>query len=370
VRSRLELLRDGVVFGRITTTGDEPEAGLVDGDVTVDVTATIHRTFRATVIDPEAAWAPTDPDDALSVVGGNAIRVLKGFAGPEFEGGEELKPLGVFVIEEPKITDSTKGLQIELTGNDRSQLVRDNAWTRPYTVKKNQELVAAAQLIIRSRVPWIGFSGLGGNSTAFLTPYMHFDEQKDPWDAAVQLLAGAGLETFMDILGYCMIRPVPDVAILDPVWEYVEGPTSTIESIGGAVNRRDIYNGVVAVGENTYGISPARAEVWDDNGNSPTYAGTETTPGRFGRKVKFLPPNPAITTNAMAREAAAGDLRKSIRYAPGYEVTGVIHPCHEGGDLVRVAREKLGLDLYLALERFSLPLAGNALGSARLRERV
>lgn len=344
-----------------------PPLGLVTGRVTNDMTATSRRRFSCTLADPTGYWAPTDQADALSIVSGNWLKVETGYV---IDGAPELKPQGVFVIDEPSVDDSDQGTRIELSGEDLSRVVRDNAFSKPYTVTQNQSIVAAAQTLLRNRWPGIKFRGLDVNSTSYTTPWLVYDENQDPWEAAAKLLASGGLEVFMDAAGFAMIQQVPDLAAGSAVWTYGEGELAQTSRLRGASRRADIYNGVLAIGENTLGISAARAEVWDDDPASPTYAGTETNPGRFGRKLKKLEPNAAIRTNAQAAEAARADLRKSRRLSTAWELELRAHPCHEGGDLVQLQRAKLGLDGFYILERFEVGLSAADKGTARVRQRV
>lgn len=359
VTARLEVLQLGSPVAEITPA-DAGGAGLIEGDVTVDTAATSRRTFRARIADPTGAWIPTRPADMLSVVSGHELRVWRGWR--YADGTEELLSQGIYTIGEALPVDGP-GLAIELSGEDRSRVVRDNTWVKAYSVGKGRNVIQAAMDIISDRRPGTEFTGMDTTSTLHTTPYLPYAEQADPMAAVAQILGAAGLEGFFDVNGRFLIRPIPEAANADPVWDYDEGQTSTMLSIKGSGSRGDIFNGVVAVGENTYGISPARAELWDTDPNSPTYYR-----GPFGRKPKFLPPNPAITTNAMALAAAAGELRRTLRLEPAYSVTVMPHPAHEGGDVAHLRRARLRVDDSHVLQRFSLPLGAKGRSELTLRK--
>lgn len=364
-------LRSGRFLASATSTDTtKPPLALKAGKVTVDITATSRRRLTATLLDPEGYWAPLDAQDVLSVVSGNVVGVWTGFRFAN--GNEEVLPEGWFVIGEPSVEDRPDGLSIQLAGEDYSRIVRDNGWEKPYTVKKGQFIVAAAKALLTNRFPEIQFRGLGDKGSPYTTPFLVFDEQEDPFDATnSKILASGGLEAFFDAEGFCVIQEVPDVAPNIPVWTYGEGALAQTKRLRGATRREDIFNGVLAVGENTSGISPARAVVWDTDPSSPTYAGTDRNPGPFGRKLKRLSPNPAIVFNAQAAAAATAELRRTSRYAPAFDIDLRVHPAHDGGDTVILQRHKLGLvDDQFLMERFEIGLSVGDGGSARVRRRA
>lgn len=334
--------------------------GLTGGEVTVDVTAMVRRTYTAVIADESGAYVPSGALDAFSNVSGNEVRLYRGIRYDD--GTVEALPLGVFDIDEPKVDDAS--LTITLSGSDRMRIVRDNAFVKPYEVQEQTFIVAAVQALISTRRPATSFGGLTPYSVGYRTPYLHWDQQGDPTTALADLLGSSGLIAYFDVDGICQIVAVPAPAVTDPVWSFAEGDTSTIATLAASSTRDDIYNGVIAVGESSFGYAPAYAEAWDTDPNSPTYAGTEADPGPFGRKPKFLTPNPAILNDAQAMAAATGELRKSQRVAGTYDFEFMPHPAFEGYDVTWLERGRLGVAGRYSLERFTIPLDVNARGTA------
>lgn len=346
---------------------------IVEGAVTKDATASIRGRWNVSFVDERAIWVPAEADELFSNASGHEVRLWKGLLLPD--GTEELKPLIVGAIEASVVNDSTAGLRIEVSGFDRSQQVRDNAWLGAYVVRPGQSPVTAIRAIVTDRRPGTRFTGLSPDEVAFTTPRLLYEEQADPWAAAETVASGAGLEVLWEPLGECLIRRVPDPMIEPVVWVYEEGPDATFTALATSSAAERPPNGVIAVGESTYGITPARAVAWDTNPSSPTYSGYDPATGAFAdvpyrRKVKALPPNPSIGMKAQAQAAADAELRKTLGLSRSIDIELVPNPAHELGDVVQIIRARSRVDQAFVLERMPMPLGATQTTRVTTRARL
>ena len=103
------------------------------GSVKIDVKSAVRRTCQVHLVTDRttANLVPDNDFDTLSPFG-NELRLYRGvqFA----DGSEEYVPLGVFLMTDIDITDNNEGVEITVSGEDRSLKISRNKWLEPYQV--------------------------------------------------------------------------------------------------------------------------------------------------------------------------------------------------------------------------------------------
>jgi hypothetical protein len=155
---------------------------------------------------------------------------------------------------------------------------------------------------------------------------------------------------------------VPDPAQQQRVWTYAEGDDSTLVRVGPKTSRGDVKNGQIVIGESLYGITPARAEVWDLDPSSPTYVAT------WGRVPEFTS-DPRVGSSAQALDAATARFNKRKGMGRQVDFTIVTNPAQQEDDVVRIVHGDTSIDDTFVVQRLSMPLLGSGETTASTRER-
>lgn len=320
------------------TTGEVVDLEHSGGSVTVDRGQAIRRTCTVTVADP--SLIPRTPSDQLATYGAR-LRVSRGV---EYgDGSEELVPLGVFRLDSVD-GDVSEG-PVNLQGKDLSAVVADDKLTAMY--RATGTVVGAITALIQRSLPDADIISLIDD-----TPIGSrvFDVEADPWEAVREIAAAAGADVYANADGVFTIALLPDLLTADPVWavEAVEG--GVYISGNRAMTSDNVFNGVMARGENaTDGIPPVSALAVDSDPGSPTY-----WDGPYGRRPMFYSSSTLTSTAACA---AAANLKLAEAKAPNAsgDISSLPNPALEPGDVIRVTHEDGSRELH-QVASFSVPL--------------
>lgn len=340
-RSHTVAVRMEVTDAGVTT----PLPGVLSGSVKVDRAGAVRRRCDLTLIDASGTLTPRSAQSLLAPYG-NEVRLYRGAVLPD--GTEAMVPLGVFGISAVAVDDGGGGVTIKIDGYDRARRVQRARFTVPYVIGKGTNVATAIRDLIDSRVPGLTYNLMPTSRT--VGSQAVFDRGGDPWDAASDLARNIGAELFFDADGVLVLRPEPDPKNDPVVWEYVEGAGTTMLRAQRKATDAGIYNHVVVSGEPT-DAPPVFAEAMDDDPSSPTYVS-----GEFG-DVPYFITSTFIASQAQAQDAAAARLRRVLGSSEQMEVTALVNPAHEAGDVVRVRRGAAGLDALYVLDAFDVPLS-------------
>jgi hypothetical protein len=351
--TRIDVLGEELTLTSTTTLGVKVSGG----SVSVDRAQLQRRTLVLELFDKTGAFVPNNGSDLFSTLSGHEIAAFVGYRYPD--GSEDLFSQGVFGLSDDDPVDEGSRFSMTIRGADRMRAVARNAFTRPWVVTNGANGVDAVVALIIDRRPGTEFRIV---PTSLTVPRMVFEEKTNPAEAVSKLAGSFGYEVFFDADGLCVVQPEPDPSVLDPVWDYTEGDRCSLTKMARPSSNEKAFNGLILVGESTYGITPARAEVWDSDPSSPTYY-----LGPYG-KVPDFQTDTLISTQAQVNAAAAARFRKSLGAAETVSMSMVPNPAHEEGDVIQVARERLRLDAKLVLDSFSVPFTAGEM-TARCRER-
>lgn len=337
---------------------------IYDGNVVADKNANVRRKLTVRLVDPTGGLTPEDANDLLHPSSGNELYAYRGLHINK-ENRDELVPLGIFIAEDTDIEDQGESLSIELKAFDRSSIIRGNRFVEPYFVAEGTNYADAIQDLIDSRMPGLVYDFMSTDKT---TPPMVFGTGGwsgggDPWKDAESMAEALGAEIFFNTEGHCVLQPEPD-PITDPiVWEYEEGPKSTVLYAKRGLTREGVFNHVIGFGINS-NSDPIRVEAIDDDPNSPTYIN-----GSFGDVPTFYR-STQLQTEEQAQEAVDAKLRSVLGTPENVEFISIVNPAHEVGDVITITRERMKMqDDRHVIDRMAIPLTASGSMNTKCRER-
>ncbi|MDH6610338.1 hypothetical protein M2164_005973 [Streptomyces sp. SAI-208] len=308
------------------------------GSVTVDRSQAIRRTCTVTCADPSRI--PRTPADQLATYGAR-LRISRGV--DYGDGTQELVPLGVFRLD--TVSGDVAQGPVTLQGKDLAAVVGDDKFTAPYRVT-GTVVSAVTELIRRS------LSTADVISTIIDTPIgtRIFDTEADPWAGCQEIAAAAGAEVYANADGVFVIATLPDLLTTTPVWSIEAAEGGAYISANRAMTSDNVYNGVLARGENTAdNVAPVQYLATDNDTGSPTYWS-----GPYGRRPMFYSSATLISTSACQNAATLKLAQAKAPNASG-DISSLPNPALEPGDVLRVAHEDGTRELHQAAA-FTVPL--------------
>lgn len=268
----------------------------------------------------------------------------------EYAVQDELVPLGVFVITSVDIEEIEGGVKITVEGQDRSLRISRNRWTDTYTVAAGTNVVTAIQQLLENR--WDDVQTSFASTTETTTKAVFGTQtDNDPWKDAQKIAKSNGLNLFFDGDGICRLEPTPTYQEASPVESYEENEEAMVLNVKRSLSVEQTFSGVIALGSNSDGDTVARAEVWDDDPESPTYRY-----GKFGSVPRFFE-SPLIHTNQTAKKVAAALLEKSKGAQESISWSQITDPSLESGDLIKLKNTATKVNNRIIIDRLTIPLA-------------
>lgn len=326
----------------LTATEEIPLTAAVAGTVTLDQPAATRGRCDLTLVDDGTlGLVPRLPADLLTPYG-NEIRASRGVLLPT---GPELVSLGIFRIEDVEITDGPEGLQIQVTGQDRSARVIDARFEEPYQVAGGTNAITAIAAVIAAAWPDVETDL---TPTSRTSPQVLANEGDDRWAFAQSLATSIGYALYFDGDGVLIGRPV--ATSTTPVDRIAEGEGGVLVRAGRRWTRQGTFNRVIATGENTGEAAPARGVATDLDPTSPTYYY-----GDYGRVPRFYS-SPFIATDDQAADAAAAILARELGTTQQVSFGSIVNPALEPDDVIAVRRDRAGIDEDHIIDRLTIPL--------------
>lgn len=331
---------------------------ITDGNVTVD-DVNVHRQVDLTLTDPDPD-NPLTPGDATDLFApkGTEIKVYRGV---QFnDGTEEYCPLGVFPISRFVVDDSGQGLHIRIEGDDRAGVVAGATFLEDFYIALDTRIDTAIYQILLSRAPWLPTNL---EQAIYNTPLYVFQTGEDPWGACRRIAENHGYELLVDPNGVAILRTPLDPVYANIAQSFIEGEAGSFLYANKTVDRADVYNGVIVIGERATD-QPVRAEAWDLDVTSPFY--------RYGPFGEHPYTHRAGTLSDTAAQAAADSLY--IKYAGLAEVLQVqalVNPALDTGDIIEIKRDRINTNGLFVITKITIPLiAGRPMYIATRKRKV
>lgn len=318
------------------------------GSVKIDVKSAVRRTCQVHLVTDRttANLVPDNDFDTLSPFG-NELRLYRGI---QFSNGtEEYVPLGVFVMTEVDISDTNEGVEITVSGEDRSLKISRNKWLEPYQVIDGP-LEDAIEALLQDRFDDVQTNFQSTNVTINQV-VLGSESENDPWKDAVELCELVGYDLYFDNNGIVIMRQFPTVDGAVVVASYNEDTTTTVTSLDRRISSKDTFNGVIYTVEGTEVETPIRVEAWDEDTTSPTYRY-----GAFGEAPTFITTS-LLSTENEAITAAKSLLNRFIGAQEQISWNGLVDPTLDVNDVVYIKSTGAKVDRIVIIDSLDIPLS-------------
>jgi Domain of unknown function (DUF5047) len=321
----------------------------ISGSVTISATNARRRSMSLTIVDAAGDLTPTGLDSLLAPVSVE-IRLRRGV---EYaDGTQELHPLGVFRVDTNDI--AFEGGTISMSGFDRSVIISRNRWLEPYVIEEGTPTTAAIADIARNRYPGVVIDMAPSDHAVTVETTLGENTNNDPWRVLTgDLGVAAGLDVYFDAQGILTARPFIG-ATGAPERTFHDGVGGTIVGGSRQLSGENLRNGCVVFGEGADGAQ-IRAERWDTNPASPTYAGNPVGSSAFGARP-FVYENQLLNTYEQCLEVADLLLPKVLRLADSIGFQAIVDPTVDVSTWCAVQVERPQVNAVYAIHSVSIPL--------------
>lgn len=273
-----------------------------DWSITDDRRSEVRRTGTVKIISSDLKDELAQNPNSILHPFGAEIHLRVGFVYPI---GEELIPMGVFIIESTSFNEETDEIVFELS--DRMKVLQLSSFSSP-TDFSGMAASTFFEGIITETMPWVTFSY--EHDRDFILPG-GTAYSGSRLDAIWAVQHAVGVQVFFDRLGAAkattLVSAERGTTPSQAQWKIDVGSTGVMISANTSITRRDTHNRVnvtgTAIDSNT---PPPYGFDLDGNPSSPTYYY-----GGFG-KVDLNVTRQEITTDDQASYIAKGLLRNAI----------------------------------------------------------
>lgn len=327
---------------------------IMDGNIHVNTGNKIRRTAEIKVSDPTGTLVASELTDLLHPLSGNEISLGRGAYVPDFA-AEEFCQQGIFIIEDNEIIDSGEDLSISLKLVDRSFAVSRARQTEPMVISGSVSIGTQIMNVLDQRYPM----GEYANDFTEVRPWMLapqgvIDRTDDVWEICTKWATDAGLDLRFDTHGMLELKEMPSSTpgVDQVAWEYIEGATCTLLSIRKNITVDNTYNHVLCYSQPTDGTAPVHGEAMVTDIEHPLNVN-----GPMG-DVPFFYSSNTFTSAEQCTTVAQSLLYKHLGHTEHVHFNALVNPCLEENDVVRIKRAKAGVDTYLTLDSFTVPMTG------------
>ena len=354
------LSRDHVVVSKAEVWNQNQK--LIDlpissGSVSADASSTVRRTCNVTLFQQREAnnLVPNTGFDYLTPYG-NELRLFRGikFA----DGTVEYVPLGVFEIIDVSISDTNDGIEIDITGLDRSVIISRNKLIDAYTLTTGT-LESSITNLLQNRYADVQ-TNFPTTNISVEQVVIGTDNARDAWKSAVELCSLVGYDLYFDVFGVAIMRQFPSIDGAVVVATYIEGEGTTITSLDRSISSRETYNGIIYTAQGSR-FSPIQVQVWDEDTTSPTYRY-----GVFGSSPKFID-SQLVSTETDAIKAATSLLNRYIGAQETINWESMVDPTLEPNDVVYIKTVGSKVDRLVIIDSIEIPLGADETMSANAR---
>lgn len=344
---RVELVNESGFTIRSTDLDSDNPITVTNASVSFDRTRNVWGSAACQILVPYGAGEeilnllPASPGAPLTPIGGISFRLSAGFKFTALDDYTELVYCGRFDIDECEIVETAQGVLVDLTGIDL--LGRLDADDIPFTfdIPWGQTIVSAAQLLVSDVIPWMQYDV---DPNTQIAGRWAGAEGSNRLTNIAYMMAVLGFESYMNMDGTAMRmrrRPSTQDAA---AWVYTFDEWGDVERLSSHMDRKRVFNGVVASGENpNTNEDPVRAVVWIEDINDPTHyiPGSPSTTIIGPRPHRIT--SPWILTYADAFNAATAELQRIRGLLQRVELQIAVNPAINVGDVIDVTRPDIGV---------------------------
>lgn len=258
-------------------------------------------------------------------------------------------PMGRFVLDDEKMSD----------GPGRLSLSAPDRWAQLARARFLQPVASTPGLLVVDQIVALIRGAFGATEPVTITATSTAVMGAQVWDqdrakAVVDLADGIGAWVFCDRTGVWTIADVP-TAGRTADWLIDASPSGVLIDLDREKSRSETYNVVVVESSASDGQKFLPVIVWDDDPNSPTYAGTNPltapeTAGPFGIVTYYWSTPLPLDGNA-ARRSALTILSRVTGLASKVSASAVPNPAMDAFDALDVLPKRERYDIPRRIER-------------------
>lgn len=320
----------------VSPTGTE--ITIIDGDVRADASSDIRTSLEITT-SGDGMW-PLAASDLLAPYG-NEIFVERGI---DYGNGTiEIVSLGYFRINSSQQDDGPNG-QIHISADDRMSGIIDARLTNPVQFAAGTSLDTVFDTLVLDVYPNATITyDFDAVASEFDTSHI---AEEDRFGFLNDVAKSRGKIMYWNYAGELRLEDPPNPST--PVFDVDAGRGGVMVNLARSLDRRGVYNAVVATGETPGDTAPVQAIVVDDNPNSPTF-----WDGRFGHVPRFYYSS-FITTVVQATSAARSILQQATGLPYSINFTTIANPALEPYDPIKIKAPDT-IDIHV-IDSLTIPL--------------
>ncbi|MGZ6780295.1 MAG: hypothetical protein ACXVGO_15030, partial [Mycobacterium sp.] len=263
-------------------------------------------------------------------------------------------PMGVYDVDSEQLAEG--GGVLSLTANDKWAIIQRARFMGPASSTRGLTVVAQIIALIRGA---LGVSEpVTVNTTATtLVPSLTWD--KDRAQTIIDLAQSIGAWVYFDRSGVATIDDIRTVGA-SADWLIDASPQGVLTSLTRQRSRSQTSNIVVVTSSASSGELFPVQYIWDNDPNSPTFAGAgagagsvrpdPSTAGPFGQ-VPYFYDSPILPTVDAARKAGRAILARTVGLASQVSLGKVPNPAVQALDVIDVLPPRQRYDIARTLER-------------------
>lgn len=338
--------------GQFHDTGDSSDSDedlIVDGNVDVDVTRQVRRTFTATLLNPDGRYSPGSDWAGLFYVN----RIVQLHRGLDYGDSTELVPIGTFMIDHADVNAERGMSVVVLSGSDLWKKLLKAEFSAPASWAAGTNVNTVIKAIADGAgITAYNLDPLSERATAAKQLSAAFSvERGDNRGEAVRTLADSfGIDAYLDPRGVFTTQDFNTPSDSAVVWEYVAASSNNLLAAQSAFTDEKLYNAVLVIGtadKDNVVVSYRR--------NTDPSSPTNVT--RIGERT-FKYESDTIGTQAQADAAANKLFYDNVVVSDDITLDVICNPAFEGNDVVRVVEDDFTkLNSAYRLKAFTVPLS-------------
>lgn len=316
------------------------------GQVTVNPGRGVKRTLDLEIADV-SLWDTLEPI-------GTELRAYRGIRYPD--GTPEIVPLGIFGIDQDSMDVSPQGTISIKSAPDRWARIQRARLETPITSQSGSLQSAEILRLVTGAIS--GLTVLNtATSSATVKPLIWDRDRETP---IIDMLVAIAADAYFDNTGQFVLRNWPLLSA-PPVWTVDASASGVLLSGTRSRDRTRTYNVVIIQAASIDGLAPFAPVVAADNDmTSATYVG-----GPMGR-VPYFWSSPLITSTGQAATVAATMLNTVKGQAAQMQLTSVVNPALDRGDVIWVTTLTGVVELHM-IDALTIPLTPDGVQNVTTR---
>jgi hypothetical protein len=333
---------------------------MVDGSVDIDVTRLTRRTFTATVLNPSGIWSPRSDWGGLFYVN----RLVRMYRGIDYGSGQEMVPVGTFLIDHADVAVERNMSVVVLSGSDlwkkfgKSMFPRNKTWASGTSINTIITYIADQAGVTRLNLDPLSSRAASDRE---IGKDFSVEQGDNRGEALAELCKAYAIDIYFDPDGRLTTQDFQTPGDKAVVFEYDPTMNNNLITVKSSYSDDNLYNSVLVIGtKDKDNVVISRVRDTD-----PT---SVTSVDRIGERV-FKYESDKIGTQALADKTAESLFYKHVLVNEDITLESICNPAFEGNDVVHVdEREFSQLNSNFRLRAFTVPLSSSRQTLRLLRE--